>query len=76
MLVGVDMGDTTVNAARLSHDPHAWLLLQALSASAPLIALWDDHEFTNNVSILISRTSLAPAQSTFPMQCNTLCWES
>ena len=24
--------------------------LQALSASAPLIAIWDDHEFMNNVS--------------------------
>ena len=29
-----------------------WLsLLQALSASAPLIALWDDHEFVNNVGM-------------------------
>ena len=30
-----------------------WTLLigvQALSATAPLIALWDDHEFANNVS--------------------------
>ena len=27
------------------------VLLQALSASAPLIALWDDHEFVNNVSM-------------------------
>lgn len=27
------------------------LAVQALSASAPLIALWDDHEFANNVSL-------------------------
>ena len=26
--------------------------VQALSAAAPLIALWDDHEFVNNVSTL------------------------
>lgn len=25
--------------------------LQALTASAPLIAIWDDHEFENNVSL-------------------------
>ena len=36
-------------------------LLQALSASAPMIALWDDHEFANNVSTQTSYAEVASA---------------
>lgn len=54
----------TVHAAFFVSETTDWIFVQALSASAPLIALWDDHEFVNNVSrqLLYNVWCLASAQ--------------